>query len=91
MSPWTSSQAAWRFRHDQRPLNPDLRAAGEAVTAHTFPGDGLAGHKAVQLVEPGQMLDFANGRQRAADVRERSDCSLALQPANVLQYHRPVG
>jgi hypothetical protein len=73
-----------------RPLDPGLRVAGQAVTAHTFAGDGLAGHKAVQLVKPGQMLVFANGRQRAADVRERSDCSLALQPANVLQYHRAV-
>ena len=44
-----------------RPVNPGLRIAGQAVTAYTFPGDGLFGHKAIQLVRPGQVLVFANG------------------------------
>jgi 4-hydroxy-4-methyl-2-oxoglutarate aldolase len=44
-----------------RPLNPGQRIAGQAVTAYTFPGDGLLGHKAVSLVGPGQILVFANG------------------------------
>ncbi len=44
-----------------RPINPGLRAVGQAVTAFLFPGDGLLGHKAVQLIKPGQILVVANG------------------------------
>ncbi len=44
-----------------RPLNAGLRIAGQAVTASLFPGDGLLGHKAVQLVRPGQIMVVSNG------------------------------
>ena len=44
-----------------RPVNSGLRIAGQAVTAFVFPGDGLLGHKAVQLIKPGQILVVANG------------------------------
>jgi 4-hydroxy-4-methyl-2-oxoglutarate aldolase len=49
------------FGGDIRPLNPGIRVAGQAVTAFVFPGDGLLGHKAVQLIKPGQILVVANG------------------------------
>ncbi|WP_422678046.1 RraA family protein [Blastococcus brunescens] len=39
-----------------RPLSPGLKMAGQAVTVHTFPGDGLAVHRALQLAGPGQVL-----------------------------------
>jgi len=44
-----------------RPLNPGLRIAGQAVTAYCFPGDGLLAHKAVSLIQPGQILLISNG------------------------------
>ena len=44
-----------------RPLNPGQRIAGQAVTAFVFPRDGLLGHKAVQLLQPGQILVVTNG------------------------------
>ena len=44
-----------------RPVNPGTRMVGQAVTAFLFPGDGLLGHKAVQLIKPGQVLVVANG------------------------------
>ena len=44
-----------------RPINPGVRIVGQAVTAFLFPGDGLLGHKAVQLIKPGQILVVANG------------------------------
>lgn len=43
-----------------RPLNNGLRIAGQAVTAYTYPGDALMIHRAVQLVQQGQVLVFAN-------------------------------
>lgn len=44
-----------------RPLNRGLRIAGPAVTAYNYPGDNLMIHKALQLVQPGQVLVFTNG------------------------------
>ncbi|HEY2481651.1 MAG TPA: 4-carboxy-4-hydroxy-2-oxoadipate aldolase/oxaloacetate decarboxylase [Caulobacteraceae bacterium] len=44
-----------------RPLNHSQRLCGQAFTAYTFPGDGLIGHRAVQLAGPGHVLVFANG------------------------------
>ena len=49
------------FSPQIRPLNPDLRVSGQAVTAFVYPGDGLLGHKAVQLIKPGQVLVVSNG------------------------------
>lgn len=49
------------FGPEFRPLNPGIHISGQAVTAYVFPGDGLLGHKAVELVRPGQILVFANG------------------------------
>ena len=49
------------FGPDIRPLNPGQRIAGPATTAFTFPHDGLLGHKAVQLIRPGQVLVISNG------------------------------
>ncbi|MGC4933778.1 RraA family protein [Gordonia sp. DT30] len=44
-------------------LDPSIRAltagqtvVGQAVTVNTFPGDGLAGHRALQLTGPGSVL-----------------------------------
>jgi 4-hydroxy-4-methyl-2-oxoglutarate aldolase len=44
-----------------RPLSRGQRVAGQAFTAFCFPGDGLIGHRAVQLAGPGHLLVFANG------------------------------
>lgn len=44
-----------------RPLNPGVRIAGPAVTAYNYPGDNLMIHKALHLVEAGQVLVFTNG------------------------------
>jgi 4-hydroxy-4-methyl-2-oxoglutarate aldolase len=44
-----------------RPLNRKQRISGQAFTAYTFPGDGLIGHRAVQLAGRGHVLVFANG------------------------------
>jgi 4-hydroxy-4-methyl-2-oxoglutarate aldolase len=38
------------------PLNRGLKIAGQAVTAYVFPGDGLAGYRALQLAGAGQVL-----------------------------------
>ena len=38
------------------PLNRGLKIVGQAVTAYVFPGDGLAGYRALQLAEAGQVL-----------------------------------
>lgn len=43
------------------PLTRGQRIAGQAFTAYTFPGDGLIGHRAIQLAGPGHILVFANG------------------------------
>jgi len=37
------------------PLNRGHKIAGQAVTAHVFPGDGLAGYRALQLAGAGQV------------------------------------
>ncbi|EME22679.1 4-carboxy-4-hydroxy-2-oxoadipate aldolase/oxaloacetate decarboxylase [Rhodococcus triatomae] len=39
-----------------RPLNRGLRIVGQAVTAHTFPGDALVVHRALQITGPDQVL-----------------------------------
>jgi 4-hydroxy-4-methyl-2-oxoglutarate aldolase len=44
-----------------RPLNAGLRIAGPAVTAYNYPGDNLMIHKALHVLEPGQVLIFTNG------------------------------
>lgn len=49
------------FDNGIRPLNIGQRIAGQAVTVYTFPGDGLLGHKAVSLLQPGNILVGANG------------------------------
>lgn len=49
------------FGPEIRPLNPGIRIAGQAVTVFSYPQDGLFGHKAVQLVRPGQILVMSNG------------------------------
>lgn len=38
------------------PLNRGLKIVGQAVTAHVFPGDGLAAYRALQLAGAGQVL-----------------------------------
>ena len=38
------------------PLNRGLKIVGQAVTAYVFPGDGLAGYRALQLAGAGQVL-----------------------------------
>jgi 4-hydroxy-4-methyl-2-oxoglutarate aldolase len=38
------------------PLNRALKIVGQAVTAYVFPGDGLAGYRALQLAGAGQVL-----------------------------------
>jgi 4-hydroxy-4-methyl-2-oxoglutarate aldolase len=38
------------------PLNRGLKVVGQAVTAHVFPGDGLAAYRALQLAGAGQVL-----------------------------------
>jgi 4-hydroxy-4-methyl-2-oxoglutarate aldolase len=38
------------------PLNRGLKIAGQAVTAYVYPGDGLAGYRALQLAGAGQVL-----------------------------------
>jgi 4-hydroxy-4-methyl-2-oxoglutarate aldolase len=43
------------------PLTRGQRISGQAFTAYTFPGDGLIGHRAIQLAGPGHILVFANG------------------------------
>ena len=48
------------FAPDIRPLNPGLHVAGQAVTAYVYPGNGLFGHKAISLIQPGQVLVVAN-------------------------------
>ncbi len=52
------------FAPDIRPLNPGQRIAGPATTVFAFPHDGLLGHKAVQLIRPGQVLVISNGGAR---------------------------
>jgi 4-hydroxy-4-methyl-2-oxoglutarate aldolase len=42
-------------------LTRGQRISGQAFTAYTFPGDGLIGHRAIQLAGPGHILVFANG------------------------------
>jgi len=44
-----------------RPLNPGLRIAGPAVTAYNYPGDNLMMHKALSMIEEGQVLVTTNG------------------------------
>jgi 4-hydroxy-4-methyl-2-oxoglutarate aldolase len=44
-----------------RPLTRGQRISGQAFTAYPFPGDGLIGHRAIQLAGPGHILVFANG------------------------------
>ena len=44
-----------------RPLTRGQRICGQAFTAYAFPGDGLIGHRAIQLAGPGHVLVFANG------------------------------
>ena len=44
-----------------RPLAPGQHVVGQAFTAYVFPGDGLIGHRAVQLAGPGHVLVIANG------------------------------
>jgi 4-hydroxy-4-methyl-2-oxoglutarate aldolase len=43
------------------PLTRGQRVSGQAFTAYTFPGDGLIGHRAIQLAGPGHVLVVANG------------------------------
>lgn len=45
------------------PLNRGLRIVGQAVTAHTFPGDALAGHRALSLAGPRQILVMTTAGQ----------------------------
>jgi 4-hydroxy-4-methyl-2-oxoglutarate aldolase len=44
-----------------RPLCPQLRIAGRAITAFNYPGDNLMMHKALQLAQPGDVLVVTNG------------------------------
>ncbi len=44
-----------------RPLNRGIRISGQAMTVSVFPGDGLLGHKAAQMVKPGQVIVMTNG------------------------------
>jgi 4-hydroxy-4-methyl-2-oxoglutarate aldolase len=44
-----------------RPLNHRQKISGQALTAYTYPGDGLIGHRAIQLAGPGHIPVFANG------------------------------
>ena len=45
------------------PLNRGLKIVGQAVTAYVFPGDGLAGYRALQLAGAGQVLVIATAGQ----------------------------
>jgi len=48
------------------PLNRGLKIAGQAVTAHVFPGDGLAAYRALQLASAGQVLVVTTAGQASA-------------------------
>ncbi|MDL9948146.1 RraA family protein [Gordonia sp. ABSL11-1] len=39
-----------------RALNRGITVVGQAITVNTFPGDGLAGHRALRLTGPGRVL-----------------------------------
>src|SRR5262249_13675036 len=46
---------------DIRPLYPDIRMVGAALTVLCFPGDNLMTHKALQMVQPGDVLVIDDG------------------------------
>lgn len=41
-------------------LNRGIRIAGQALTVYCYPGDGLLLHKALTMIEPGNILVIAN-------------------------------
>jgi 4-hydroxy-4-methyl-2-oxoglutarate aldolase len=49
-----------------RPLVAGHRVAGQAVTVRNSPADGLYGHRAIRLLQPGQVLVSSNGGHGAA-------------------------
>ncbi|GGE79082.1 dimethylmenaquinone methyltransferase [Nesterenkonia cremea] len=47
-----------------RPFTKAVEIAGPAFTVHTRPGDNLAVHQALDLIEPGEILVVAGGGDR---------------------------
>lgn len=41
---------------DMRPIWPGMRMCGTALTVHTRPGDNLMLHKAIDMVQPGEVI-----------------------------------
>ena len=69
-----SMGAAFGFHHARAalldptiaPLKDGQRISGQALTVRSSPADGLLGHRAISLLQPGQILVTANGGHGAA-------------------------